>query len=510
MIRRALKPSLRWADAAAALVGVLGAALLFFDPSLVPIIGLGFWVIPIAAFVFVFAFRLISSPYEIYKEEVNKRSEVERQLNTISAPTGRLLLAQVKRAQLYRSSPFIDEKREIYEVVQAWFKIVIPAVARNTSLLNLSARIEFWDAETSAMKFSVHGQWAMSTAPDHVGFSGSSDTVNIQPGHIRAKLLVALKYKRDTLGYAYSKESFLKDPDGRDPSREISQGWHSVRVVIAGMGVDQQFWFRLENRGTGSPLELIPIDEDFAKQVSHRLHRSLELVNESRTTRAPLDIANVAELLGLDRPNQLRDYFDGKEEPDFSFLERFASLFGMYKEWLKFGEGTPFKTSETCESLPTRYYQRIMEAKPSKTIIVRSDTEDGEANILLSLTDLRFAVMCGDRNSLPHASRHVGDGGAAALLDIYLLVRRLKKEGYRHKMIGYILDEGTFRRVTLGNAYPGMVLGGNYSVWWHDLLDIDRSEAMPDYYRRAHGQWMVDVLDIIRPMVRRLPEDFDF
>ena len=142
-----------------------------------------------------------------------------------------------------------------YQVVQAWFANSPVSPAESSVARGVTAKVSVFSSAGPEL-FEYYGQWADSNAPNNVGFNDYLDRVDIPPGHLRAKLLVALKYPSDSDGYAFTREGFRSTGDGRFGIYAIPVGDYTVRVHLSGIGVDQKYWFDLRNNGPGQGLEI--------------------------------------------------------------------------------------------------------------------------------------------------------------------------------------------------------------------------------------------------------------
>lgn len=111
--------------------------------------------------------------------------------------------------------------------------------------------------------------------------------------------------------------------------------------------------------------------------------------------------------MNLKSVGELENYFKGKAEPDFEFLEKFCDVFGINYSWLLEEKGEPFYSCKQTNYDPLRYYSYIKELNPEKICFIRSDDEEGNTFILLKLTDWKYEII--HRNW--HISSHVGAGG---------------------------------------------------------------------------------------------------
>src|SRR5437870_6902691 len=128
---------------------------------------------------------------------------------------------------------------QIYDVTQVWFR---NRPLRATAS-EVTARIEFFDRGSTTARLAVHGQWAITTAPGHVGFTATAPTTDIPAGHTPVKLLVILKPRADSSAHAYAAENIHARPDGRHADFELPAGEYRMRLPLAGPNVERTCWF---------------------------------------------------------------------------------------------------------------------------------------------------------------------------------------------------------------------------------------------------------------------------
>ena len=192
------------------------------------------------------------------RREIELEAELERmnsELGSIRSAHPNIIFDQARGSQLYSGDGFHNP---IFFVIQAWFKNTPAVHAEQSVAKDVTAILEFLNPGNYIPQFKLYGQWATSTAPDHVGHHGTQATIDIPPNYQRAKLQIALKWPADPVCYGYAAENFQGYPDGRHPAHELSIGEHPIRVNLEGVGVHNSYWFILTNRGPNEELELKP------------------------------------------------------------------------------------------------------------------------------------------------------------------------------------------------------------------------------------------------------------
>ncbi len=261
LIKRAFSKPLERADYIAGIIGLAGGVITYFFPSVRDIFYIGVWLIPISLLFVLSVYRLILSPYWIYFEEWGKRRELEIELKAINETRPNIIVDQLRESPLFRGSLVSNDQIPNYGILQAWFRNNPDIPGEKSEAKRVTALIEFNDTTTDEHLFSVYGQWAESTAPDHVGYSGITNEIDIPPGVLAGKLMIALKHLTDGNCYAYSRESITKFLDGRNPGLQLEPGKYRVCVLLNGIGVKQYYDFILDNPGVDGILKMEIADE---------------------------------------------------------------------------------------------------------------------------------------------------------------------------------------------------------------------------------------------------------
>ena len=238
-------------------------------------------------------------------------------------------------------------------------------------------------------------------------------------------------------------------------------------------------------------------------EIARRLKYSLELINKGKIN---LSVAKIASMLGLPRAGILESYFNGTEDPEFDFLDRYADLFGIHKEWLKFGDSEPFATSEEYNLYASGYLERIDELAPQQILFLRANDEEGSTGILLHISDFKYLYM----PKTWHISSRVGDTGRSQIYDIYKLVKLLKsgsrfithssgtQKHVKHWCGGRIISKESFTKLFCGEIFPGEVIENYENHWWDDFTDISKTSANSSSYRREYGKGFIEAQEIVR------------
>ncbi|NJO93603.1 MAG: hypothetical protein HC820_03140 [Hydrococcus sp. RM1_1_31] len=186
-----------------------------------------------------------------------------------------------------------------------------------------------------------------------------------------------------------------------------------------------------------------------------------------------LSVQKIADMLKLESAGILQDYFDGVQEPSFHFLETYAALFGINRNWLKYGESEPFVSTEQIYSYATDYIDRIQELSPQIIYFIHSQNETGTSGILLQLSEFKYTYFPKTWN----ISSHVDSTRGNQIFEFYRLVEALKTQ---HKLInpsycfqGRIVNSKDFSNLFSGKIYPGVIIDLDENCWWDDFTTSD-------------------------------------
>lgn len=272
VLKKSIEAPWRLVDTIASILGIIGAFLTWLLPQIAAYVQLANWIIPVALFAPIFVVRLILSPYLLFVDEKQSSQDVRNELKAIEESMPNIVLHSVRDAQLFRGSNISEgKKRPIYRVVQVWFKNS-PIVSNEQSMAkSVTSVIEFRNKANSASAFKVYGVWAVENPPDFVGSAEYSSSVDIPPGNLPVKLHIVLKFRNEASAYAFSLESFTRDPDGRDSSCELPLGNYEVVTNLNGIGVNKKFIFDLCNPGENADIALEPLQE-IKTTAEHSVH----------------------------------------------------------------------------------------------------------------------------------------------------------------------------------------------------------------------------------------------
>lgn len=243
--------------------------------------------------------------------------------------------------------------------------------------------------------------------------------------------------------------------------------------------------------------------ETEVSKLSKRFKEVFLLMNEKRGEYNKFTIANVSEILGLDKRSILDDIVNGKVDPSFEFIKNFCDKFRINYQWLNESKGEPFRISYTSYS-PMGYLDDILKLNPENIYFIQNNSEVSETFIMLGFSDWYYMVG----TKIWHISSHVGHGGQGQIYDLYRLIKSLKENMFYTKCHGLKLEEDEFNAIINGRIFPGSCLIGNMGMrtnnpWWDDFTDINNQYIGSDEYERMYGKSFIDAQNIVKDQIKR-------
>lgn len=219
------------------------------------------------------------------------------------------------------------------------------------------------------------------------------------------------------------------------------------------------------------------------REVAERLKRALEQVNDYRHDK--MRPSHIAQGIGLERAEEVEDWFLGEREPTFRELSQIAELFGIGAPWLIHGDGKMFpvegyRVPEDPVAAVDWLTTWPDQADTLKTLhLIRSSDESGSLYIVKESEKKRFLMY----HTPTHVSESIGAGGEAMLTHLFvtleLLYKRWTKGGAGYHVAGHQIRQDEISLVMKGNKNPGSFLDNNgVSMWWEDIWDramVDRN-----------------------------------
>ncbi len=251
----------------------------------------------------------------------------------------------------------------------------------------------------------------------------------------------------------------------------------------------------VDNSVVEKPITLQPIKETDAKKISNRFCYVLQLMNEDYNY-TKFTIPKLAQIMGLEKVSDLEKVFLGIEEPSFKFISDFCRTFGVDSEWIIEGKSAPFNNKGPYYYDPIEFFFDIPKLKPERVFFIRAKTKTAQTFILLRLSDWKFLIL----PKIWHISDHVGAGGQGQILSFYMLINKLRDEGYYNICGGRTLSEKHFNSLYSGDEYPGKYIEQVMCEdhWWDDLTDIYHEYPIAQNYEHCHGKSLIQAQEIIK------------
>ena len=266
-IRLAFTHSLERADLVGGAIAVLGGAIAYFRPGLADELGIGIWLVPLVFFLILFLVRLTLAPFWLYWEERTARIRAEDRVHQFESSRPHIVFVRYRTGPMFRPSVITPTKVPAGEMLQAWFENQPEVPDPSAVAVQVTALCTFFAAGSIVPLFQTHGQWAESTAPDHMGYKDTHSALDLPPGANYGKLLVAVKYPGENEAYAYSAESLRDHIDARNPALRLPPGDYLLSIDLRGTNLSSTIRLTLANPGAGSSLSLT-LDEDANKPAA--------------------------------------------------------------------------------------------------------------------------------------------------------------------------------------------------------------------------------------------------
>lgn len=243
---------------------------------------------------------------------------------------------------------------------------------------------------------------------------------------------------------------------------------------------------------------LTKVVDDAKLQISQRLCRLLDLLNQNRNSK--VTISELAEFCGYEKTSDLEKYFLGLEEPTNKEKEDICFCLGVNPKWLIHGKGEPFESQESYALYAENYLETIKSKSPREIIFVRSRDEEGRAVIVLRLNEFKYIFLPSTWN----ISGYVGETGQNQIYSFYKLIKalqNLEKNSNKFQntlLLGNHIEKQDFDNLTCGEIYPASIIKYYNDRWWDELTDINHVWACSPSYENKHGKNFIEVQEIIK------------
>lgn len=234
---------------------------------------------------------------------------------------------------------------------------------------------------------------------------------------------------------------------------------------------------------------------NFAKRLDYIIF----LMNDAGYYMEKYNIEKLGERLGFKSVNDLKKYYLYSEEPDYVFIEKVAKKLGVNVEWMKNGEGEPYKSILPDLYRANEILRETIFSDIEEFIFVMDDAKyRRNLGVILKLNGLKY-------NYYPYTfvfHADVGGGGSAELLSVYLFLKELNNQRKMPSGV-YKIAKEEFDKFFSGKVYPGSIK--KYSMKENgylldDFISLYNSEEKKESYCKYYGKVFVDCQTLIKNM----------
>lgn len=232
---------------------------------------------------------------------------------------------------------------------------------------------------------------------------------------------------------------------------------------------------------------------NYNSEIAQRLSLSLEHFD---TNERKITISLVCDFLNYKSVSEIEKYFLGKKEPSLKFLKDYSNFFGIELSWLRHGEGSIFLRRNLFGIFYEGYLESIIDLKPEKIYFVRNKGKNGDAGIVLMISNYKYIILSKTCN----ISSHVGETGKLKIEAFFDLIKSLSLEFSSNDLHGLEVDEEIFFDLFYGKIYPGKIIKSIQRAiyWWEDFLDYEHKMPISASYIRLYGIEFIKAQQIIK------------
>ncbi|HDK7157789.1 TPA: hypothetical protein PTV43_002956 [Clostridium botulinum] len=237
---------------------------------------------------------------------------------------------------------------------------------------------------------------------------------------------------------------------------------------------------------------------NFAK----RLDYVFTLMKDCSYCGESVNIEKLGEFLGFKSVNDLKQYYLSPKEPDYEFIKNVAEKLGVSVEWMKYGDGMPFKSSlnsihNATEILNEKDFNNVKEY----IFVINDDPHWRNIGIIRRLNHFKYDYY--PRTLTFHAG---GGGGGSELFSVYRCLNELNDKGIMPSGVYKVTSE-QFKQFFNGNVYPGTIKkykqdGCEYLL--DDFIDLYNTEETEKQYEDIYGEVFVKCQDIIKKKLSKI------
>lgn len=231
--------------------------------------------------------------------------------------------------------------------------------------------------------------------------------------------------------------------------------------------------------------------------ISRRMQEAIRLLREDQLSIESFSDTQIAEVLGLDKVSDLKKLLNGTDEPSFKLLDQFSDYYGLNNNWLKHGESSPFRLSESPLFTDHDFISELQSHEPEIIYFVRNDSEEAEITIVMKLANKKYVTY----PYVVNLSSHVGGTGRMQLARFHEFLKFVLHEMDVDGAFGRTIPRKEFDELSWGNIYPGKLLNNrrdSSNHWWDDFIFLYEDDERKNSFIEAYGPEFVKAQDIVR------------
>ena len=237
-------------------------------------------------------------------------------------------------------------------------------------------------------------------------------------------------------------------------------------------------------------------------EFSCRIQFVVKAINQALTPVEPLNYEKLGYMLGMPSCEEMKKYYRGELEPDYSLEEKIARLLGVRSNWLEYGSPPCFGT--LCPGFDIHRIEECIEQNRTKKIFLVCSKfgypNETYGGLFMILQESEYSFHCIDMHA-KMLSPNVGESGADELMRLIdlLYMYHEDRDDVLVRSELFCVDYDVSERIT-GGTHPFMVIRESQieKGFLTDCFDCVIDESQDDYYKNKRGDEFVEICRTVR------------